>query len=118
MTHRLWFRWFNHLRAFICGYFWKACPVCGQMFGGHEFSGQLINTEGGNNQVTCPACPGDWVIAPNGRPGLLTARWDGEKLVPVVLQGSSDWHGPGAETFSEMFDRKRSEWREKHACQQ
>jgi hypothetical protein len=29
-------RQLNRLRAWIGGYFWLPCPLCGQMFGGHE----------------------------------------------------------------------------------
>jgi hypothetical protein len=30
-------RWANHLYAFLLGYFWAACPLCGRMSGGHEW---------------------------------------------------------------------------------
>ena len=33
---KLKYRWFNWLYAFIHGYYWKACPICGKKFGGHE----------------------------------------------------------------------------------
>ncbi len=35
-----WRRW-NRLRARIGGYFWLPCPLCGQMFGGHEWKNGL-----------------------------------------------------------------------------
>lgn len=31
-------RWVNRLYANLLGYFWLPCPICGQMFGGHERS--------------------------------------------------------------------------------
>lgn len=30
---RLWHRWY----AALFGYFWTDCPLCGYMFGGHEW---------------------------------------------------------------------------------
>jgi hypothetical protein len=33
MKHRI----LNKLYANIFGYFWTRCPICGQMFGGHEW---------------------------------------------------------------------------------
>ncbi len=33
--NRLW----NYLYAFVHGYFWLPCPICGENFGGHEWSG-------------------------------------------------------------------------------
>ena len=31
-------RWLNKLYAWIRGYFWQPCPICGRMFGGHEIA--------------------------------------------------------------------------------
>lgn len=31
------FRLLNRWRALLCGYFWIACPLCREMFGGHEW---------------------------------------------------------------------------------
>lgn len=45
------------LRALIGGYFWKPCPVCREMFGGHEIGGLLSRTDG-TSHVTCRNCPG------------------------------------------------------------
>lgn len=30
------FRKLNQAWALLFGYFWTTCPICGQMFGGHE----------------------------------------------------------------------------------
>lgn len=30
-------RWMHHIIAELGGYFWLPCPVCGRMFGGHEW---------------------------------------------------------------------------------
>ena len=35
MLHKL-SRWYNRIYAFLGGRFWKPCPICGEMFGGHE----------------------------------------------------------------------------------
>lgn len=48
-------RWLAHLRAIIGGYFWLPCPVCGQMFGGHE-AGPMQQ----DGKVVCPAHPPIW----------------------------------------------------------
>jgi hypothetical protein len=29
-------RFFHRLYAYLFGYFWLPCPICGQRFGGHE----------------------------------------------------------------------------------
>lgn len=29
-------RLLNRIYAFLFGYFWLPCPLCGEMFGGHE----------------------------------------------------------------------------------
>jgi hypothetical protein len=31
------FRWFHRAYAFVAGYFWIPCPLCGHKFGGHEW---------------------------------------------------------------------------------
>lgn len=38
-------RWINKLYAAIMGYFWSPCPICGQMFGGHECASECLYTE-------------------------------------------------------------------------
>lgn len=30
-------RWMHHLYAWLDGYFWTSCPLCGRAFGGHEW---------------------------------------------------------------------------------
>ena len=30
-------RWYHAVRAFLSGYFWLPCPICGKNFGGHEW---------------------------------------------------------------------------------
>jgi len=56
-------RWCHHLRAFLTGHFWAPCPLCGRMFGGHEWrdiSGNYsaIPKPGdpGTGEGICPAC--------------------------------------------------------------
>lgn len=45
----------QRLRALTGGYFWLPCPICGEMFGGHEKHGILMTScEGG--QLTCIKC--------------------------------------------------------------
>ena len=40
-------RFLNWLYAFIFGYFWLPCPLCGKNFGGHESHGMLMTSYGG-----------------------------------------------------------------------
>ena len=39
------FRFFNKIYAYLLGYFWVSCPICGEYFGGHELlDGHFITT--------------------------------------------------------------------------
>jgi hypothetical protein len=66
-NHKLPFRprWLNQFYAWLCGYFWLPCHICGQEYGGHEWIGSDDNTMTG----ICPSCSlkvyndtGHWVI--------------------------------------------------------
>ena len=50
-------RTLHKLYAWLMGYFWLPCAVCGQMFGGHEiariFTAALI-TDDGHAYSVCP----------------------------------------------------------------
>lgn len=50
-------RTLNKIYAWLFGYFWLPCPVCGRMFGGHEvsnvFTAALI-AEDGHAYCVCP----------------------------------------------------------------
>lgn len=50
-------RFFNWLYARWNGYYWAACPCCGQMYGGHEAArdGGVWVTGGGSKSV-CADC--------------------------------------------------------------
>ena len=48
---RLW----HKLRAKLFGYFWLPCPICGEMFGGHESHGSLYLARG-RGKATCWGC--------------------------------------------------------------
>lgn len=45
-------RWVHRLYAWTSGYFWLPCPICGEMFGGHE-AGQASIKSNGHNLVIC-----------------------------------------------------------------
>lgn len=50
-------RWFHKLYAHIAGYFWIPCPICGQMFGGHEIDADataLYDQSGEGKGIVCP----------------------------------------------------------------
>jgi len=52
-------RWWHWLRSQVRGYFWLPCPLCGRMFGGHEWHhrGQDVPTgEHGVGAAICPWC--------------------------------------------------------------
>ena len=56
IRNRMWLlkplRW---LRAFVGGYFWLPCPICGENFGGFEWGESLMSSWDGGEGV-CPAC--------------------------------------------------------------
>ena len=57
------------------GYFWLPCPLCGQMFGGHEWQdqGDLSSTvwTGGRGVGICPVCTS---MGLGNRPASLLER--------------------------------------------
>lgn len=48
-------RWINFLVARLFGYFWLPCPICGNNFGGHEWSETLYSNYS-SGFGTCPEC--------------------------------------------------------------
>ncbi len=60
MSHRL----LNRIYALVFGYFWKPCPICGKMFGGHESSNGFSNAipdkyDKRVGDIICPDCARD-----------------------------------------------------------
>lgn len=52
-------RRFNQFRAWFGGYFWAPCPLCGQMFGGHERPMGAVKIRPGDpwrGRCVCPDC--------------------------------------------------------------
>ena len=50
-------RWFNRYYAFLTGYFWLPCPLCGKMFGGHEwFDGNSLMVSYYKSWGVCSLC--------------------------------------------------------------
>lgn len=55
-------RTLNKLYANFLGYFWLPCPLCGQMFGGHEVSfkygasNHFIMIDWNRGEAACPDC--------------------------------------------------------------
>jgi len=50
-------RWVHKLYAFTHNYFWLPCPLCGKMFGGHEWKdGISIMTSWHDGKGVCPNC--------------------------------------------------------------
>lgn len=49
------FRFLNRFYANLKGYFWLPCPICNEMFGGHEWAWTLKKTISTGSGV-CPDC--------------------------------------------------------------
>ena len=50
-------RWFQRLRAFFGGYFWLPCHLCGEYFGGHEWSnGSVLFDTPHSGEGICDNC--------------------------------------------------------------
>lgn len=57
-------RWMHHVYAYLMGYFWIPCPLCGRIFGGHEDNGMLWIEQGedftwAKGKSVCSLHPGD-----------------------------------------------------------
>ncbi len=48
-------RFLHYIYAFLYGYFWLPCPLCGKNFGGHEWGGSLMSSAFEGKGV-CPKC--------------------------------------------------------------
>ena len=50
-------RWLQKIRAFLGGYFWRPCPLCGEYFGGHEWGDNCVLMTGVNEgKGVCNNC--------------------------------------------------------------
>lgn len=47
---------FHKLYANTFGYFWLPCPICDELFGGHEASGIHLMSTLSSGQSVCPNC--------------------------------------------------------------
>jgi hypothetical protein len=47
-------RLFHYLYAKINGYFWQPCPICGENFGGHQFTKYSYPTAPFEGKACCP----------------------------------------------------------------
>lgn len=47
----------HRLYAWMFGYFWLPCPVCGRMFGGHEIAHRFTAALLGEDGRSCIVCP-------------------------------------------------------------
>lgn len=54
------FRWLNEWYAYLFGYFWLPCPLCGKYFGGHERGNSqyasIPTNKPGSREGVCPEC--------------------------------------------------------------
>ena len=63
-------RLLNKLYAWLFGYFWLPCPVCGRDFGGHEAGfDALVAEDGKSAQIVCgdPQCSHDAAVLNTAR---------------------------------------------------
>lgn len=49
-------RLLNKIFAFMFGYFWLPCPICGRMFGGHEIADTVLIGHGPLERLVCKKC--------------------------------------------------------------
>lgn len=50
-------RFLHKWYAFLFGYFWLPCPICGEDFGGHEWThGEALMTSWNTGTGVCPNC--------------------------------------------------------------
>lgn len=49
-------RFIHRIYAFLLGYFWLPCPLCGKPFGGHEWTNSDSVLVEGHNSGICNAC--------------------------------------------------------------
>jgi len=49
-------RWMHYLYAFFNGYYWSRCPICGQMYGGHESADIDLMTSFTSGICVCSRC--------------------------------------------------------------
>jgi len=76
-------RTYNRLYAYLHGYFWLPCPLCGQYFGGHEwrdYDGKPSSIPTGpfSGRGICPDCT---------RAGK--GRWPDEVLATIEEQNAN-----------------------------
>ena len=73
-------RTLNRMYAWLFGYFWLPCHVCGRMFGGHEianiFTAALITADGAYCVCPDPQCSHDAAVLnmANGHPQFVRSN--------------------------------------------
>lgn len=69
-------RFLNQLWAFIAGYFWLPCPLCGRYFGGHEWTGE-------------------YSIPNKNRPGISTGVCTSQACIEKAQRITNDFYKSG-----------------------
>lgn len=57
-------RFLHRCYAWVFGYFWLPCPVCGKYFGGHEAPIGAGIIKDGKGLMVCPNCAPDHPYVP------------------------------------------------------
>jgi len=52
------YRLYNRAYAFLRGYFWLPCPICGKKFGGHEGANSGLMNTLHSGRMVCRDCGG------------------------------------------------------------
>lgn len=117
-------RSWHHAWADLNGYFWKPCPRCGRMFGGHEWKGTDYYAKG-MGKGTC--CPGnrylyegeDAVVASNMTPeeeDEWVAKAGDGRLRFEVLGTHESGAAEHQVRISKDLHRKVQHWAVDHEC--
>lgn len=88
-------RWLHQAWAWLAGYFWLPCPLCGRPFGGHEwrrdaegFAASIPAGATGLSDGICPRCTREGKSRNPGREEILRQAWEvnaadpGERMNP------------------------------------
>ncbi|GAG45815.1 unnamed protein product, partial [marine sediment metagenome] len=88
-----WPRFVHRIYADLTGYFWLPCPLCGEMFGGHEWlPGNTLMSSLSEGHGVCPDC-GDLAREQNAKQSPRYIRfedWEAEHFEDWVAEQMKD----------------------------
>ena len=83
MSEAVMLRFLNRLYAELFGYFWLGCPLCGEFFGGHEWT----NHDSLDGKGICNACARKRVLACGCPPTAKRLTFGREWHLPECKHG-------------------------------